>query len=142
MNEALIANWNGVVSPTDTVIHVGDFSFGKIEQATAIRQRLNGRIVLILGNHDRSEKQMRNVVGMDEVYGNRVIEHDGSSIFFSHYPQFERRGGQYHLYGHVHDVTPKNQPAWARNVSVEVIGYTPKSLDSIVAEFRGAKATV
>lgn len=135
MNEVLIANWNRVVSPTDTVYHVGDFSFGKVEMAAAIRRRLNGHIVLILGNHDRNAKVMKNVVGMDEVYEKRVIEHAGAKLYLSHYPDFSRHA-QYHLYGHVHDQTPKEQPRWARNVSVEVIGYTPIPLDTIVREFQ------
>lgn len=51
MNEALIANWNAVVAPEDTVYVLGDFALA----ARAVEQilpRLNGRKILILGNHD------------------------------------------------------------------------------------------
>lgn len=51
MNEALIANWNSVVTPQDEVIVVGDFSlsFRPVELYT---HRLNGRKILVAGNHD------------------------------------------------------------------------------------------
>lgn len=53
MNETLIANWNNVVQRNDIVFHLGDFSFGGAAQWAKIRSRLNGRIYLIVGNHDK-----------------------------------------------------------------------------------------
>lgn len=50
MNQAMIWNWNSVVSHEDLVIHLGDFSFGHPE---TIFNQLNGHIFLIRGNHDR-----------------------------------------------------------------------------------------
>lgn len=52
MNETLIANWNRVVQPEDTVFHLGDFCLGGSVEWTKILNRLNGKIYLILGNHD------------------------------------------------------------------------------------------
>lgn len=52
MNEALIANWNRVVSKDDIIFHLGDFCFGGSEVWNSILDRLNGKIYLILGNHD------------------------------------------------------------------------------------------
>lgn len=51
MNEALVANWNKVVTPDDTVYCLGDFSmsFRSIE---LFSHRLNGLKFLIPGNHD------------------------------------------------------------------------------------------
>lgn len=50
MNEALIERWNETVGPDDLVFHLGDFSLSM----SALRhvERLNGRIVLVAGNHD------------------------------------------------------------------------------------------
>lgn len=134
MNEVLVANWNSVVGPDDVVLHVGDFAMGPKENWSIIRQRLNGKIHLHLGNHDKDAAFMRGI-GIDEVYENRVIEHNGVTLFLNHFPEFAVRKADYHLYGHVHDKTPYNQPKWARNMSVEVIGYTPMPLDQVVAEF-------
>lgn len=52
MNEALIANWNRVVGKDDFVFHLGDFCFGGSEAWNSILDRLNGKIYLVLGNHD------------------------------------------------------------------------------------------
>ena len=52
MNETLIANWNSVVGPDDIVFHLGDFCLGGSAEWTNILNRLNGKIYLIVGNHD------------------------------------------------------------------------------------------
>jgi calcineurin-like phosphoesterase family protein len=52
MNETLIGNWNRVVSQDDIVFHLGDFCLGGSHEWTKILNRLNGKIYLILGNHD------------------------------------------------------------------------------------------
>lgn len=52
MNETIITNWNNVVEPDDVVFHLGDFCLGGAEEWDKILDRLNGRIYLVLGNHD------------------------------------------------------------------------------------------
>lgn len=49
-NEWLIDNWNKTVGEDDLVIHLGDFAFRDV----AVIERLNGRILMVLGNHDKS----------------------------------------------------------------------------------------
>lgn len=53
MNEGLIAAWNAVVSPDDTVIHYGDLALGNFVESMAACARLNGDKYLVPGNHDR-----------------------------------------------------------------------------------------
>lgn len=52
MDKALIENWNSVVPEDGIVFHLGDFCFGGNTQWKTIRKKLNGKIYLILGNHD------------------------------------------------------------------------------------------
>ena len=52
MNETLIRNWNRKVKKDDLVYILGDISWGNDEETCAIFARLNGRKVLIKGNHD------------------------------------------------------------------------------------------
>jgi len=56
MDETLITNWNEVVGPEDKVYHLGDIVFSKedTDSALSLLERLNGKIFLIKGNHDRS----------------------------------------------------------------------------------------
>ena len=50
MDEAMIANWNNTVSPNDKVYHLGDVVINR--RALKTLSKLNGRKVLIKGNHD------------------------------------------------------------------------------------------
>ncbi len=62
MNETMISNWNKVVQPGDIVYHLGDFCFGRKGYEFDIYfNRLNGLIVFIKGNHDKTTwKKHRN----------------------------------------------------------------------------------
>ncbi len=51
MNEALIAGWNEVVTPEDTVYCLGDFSLA-YRPVEIVSPRLNGKKFLVPGNHD------------------------------------------------------------------------------------------
>lgn len=50
MNEALISYWNDVVRDVDTVYVLGDFCLRR--SALPLAARLNGRKILVKGNHD------------------------------------------------------------------------------------------
>ncbi len=55
MNESIIANWNAVVAPDDLVYIIGDFSLSW-DPVENITRRLNGRKILVPGNHDRPHR--------------------------------------------------------------------------------------
>lgn len=53
MNKDLVNNINKTVLPDDTLYHLGDWSFGGIDNIWKFRKQINCRnIHLILGNHD------------------------------------------------------------------------------------------
>jgi len=90
MNESLIKNWNSYVCPQDTVFVVGDFAFKKsdreIHQLQNIIKRLNGRKVLIMGNHDHTKNHMYRC-GFDVVVQNLTIKLGRNmECFVSHKP--------------------------------------------------------
>jgi len=57
MEDWLIDKWNQIVKKDDLVLHLGDFSFKEfdIELLELIIDSLNGKIFLILGNHDKKD---------------------------------------------------------------------------------------
>lgn len=57
----LILRWNSVVREQDTIICLGDFSLTSHVGAKAIVSRLNGRKILVRGNHDRSHEIMKDI---------------------------------------------------------------------------------
>lgn len=53
MNTEMVDNFNRVIKPNDWLIHLGDWSFGGIEQIWEFRKRLNVKnILFVRGNHD------------------------------------------------------------------------------------------
>lgn len=69
MDESLIQIWNDTVGKQDLVIHLGDFSF----QSDQYVHRLNGKIVLVKGNHDNG-KYNRLFEGVVEYMPIRIAE--------------------------------------------------------------------
>lgn len=107
MDEALISNWNEVVSPQDIVFHLGDFCFGSDKEWIKILQRLNGTKYLILGNHDL--KKIANSSQIQDYFADinmqmRVVV-DKQKMLLNHYPFLCFEGGYqnvWQLFGHVH----------------------------------------
>jgi calcineurin-like phosphoesterase family protein len=101
----LIAEWNRVVLPTDVVLHLGDFALCQVERLTAIRLSLNGRVILVRGNHDHSAGAMRRC-HMDWVGSHLTIRVGDASWFCRHDPlkftldEAKRYRGL--LHGHCH----------------------------------------
>lgn len=130
MNEGIIKMWNYHVDLGDTVYHLGDFAWYHPELFV---DRLNGRINLILGNHDDLKKWQREMfASVQEVkwLSPKQIKH-GTGLYLSHYPHRSWRSKEYgsmHLYGHCHGNIPDfgrsmdvGWDVWGRPVSLEEI---------------------
>ena len=52
-----IALWNSIVGKDDLVFYVGDFCDGTDHDLQEIRSQLNGRMILIKGNHDKNSDE-------------------------------------------------------------------------------------
>lgn len=97
MNRALIKNWNSVVSPRDTVYVVGDVFYGKTspEEARRIITSLNGKKILISGNHDPDPGFMIRA-GFDQVAEEIRLKYKSIRLRLCHYPY--RSSLFYYLY--------------------------------------------
>lgn len=124
-DEALIANWNGVVKQNDTVIHLGDVVFGA--KTFDLLSRLNGQKKLILGNHDRYPLA-RYLAHFQKVYG--VFEYE--DCLLTHVPISSTQFYRYRLnvHGHVHSNT-LDDPRYV-NASADVIGLRPVRLRTLI----------
>lgn len=69
MNEAIVKNWNSVVSPDDTVYHLGDCFMGQLDTVAKYGSRLNGKIHVIPGNHDTKKRiaEMESSAGLSKI---------------------------------------------------------------------------
>lgn len=101
MDKEIIKQWNKIVKPDDIVYHLGDF--GNLNML----KKLNGRIRLVMGNHERKEgltKEMLLEAGFDQVYEeNVVIEVDGLLMNLIHEPS-KNNPGMFNLFGHLHNL--------------------------------------
>ena len=114
LNDMIIEQWNEVISPTDNVIHLGDFT-GQIGESgikggyeendrvikyyKAIMDRLNGVKVLRKGNHDKHGNEFYYRIGFTTVSGEDII---APGIRMSHKPLQDRKNNL-NICGHIHD---------------------------------------
>lgn len=114
MNDYMIAKWNAKVRKNDEVIILGDFSYGNKEETREVLNKLNGKLFLILGNHDRFDKEKEYGADRFEWIKPYAEMHDNRrKIVLCHYPIMFYNGqykldeagkpSTYMLYGHVHD---------------------------------------
>lgn len=114
MNEYMIEQWNHKVQKNDEVVILGDFSWGDLEDTNEVLNRLNGRLFLIRGNHDRFLEDKNfdpSRFGWIENY--RELKDNRRKVILSHYPiacyngQYRRdeQGNPktYMLHGHIHN---------------------------------------
>lgn len=114
MDEYMIRKWNGKVRKNDEVVIIGDLSWGTAGQTNELLEKLNGRLYLIVGNHDKviRHSEFRSsrftwIKPYEELSDNR------RKVVLCHYPimcyngqyRLDKKGNPkaYMLYGHVHD---------------------------------------
>lgn len=122
MNDQMIERWNSVISATDTVYHLGDSAFLPVDIQSNILSRLNGRKVLIRGNHDKSENTCYRI-GWDFVCEGLLINLKGFSFTCVHNPDSCNLGG-FILHGHTHKSNPN---PYRLCVSCNLWDHTPIS---------------
>lgn len=162
---ALVQTWNEVVSPEDTVWHLGDVGMGPMRRWEASVRALNGTIHLITGNHDdaapgvsrRSHRVQREWL---EVFASvqpfARVRRGKQNALLSHYPYTGegehkdverfmayrlRNDGFPLIHGHTHD--PNQKLTFDRGTPMFHVGWDawhkPVALDvALDALFAGA----
>ena len=123
MDAQLIARWNCVVAPEDTVYVLGDF--GAEGREADVLAQLSGRKHLVKGNHDTKSNADYRSFGFDEVYDYPIII--DQFWILSHEALYVNTNMPYaNLFGHVH-ASPivKDYSSQHFCVSAERINYTP-----------------
>ena len=148
MENALVANINSLVAPSDELYHLGDFSMKlTLEEQARILRRIRCRnIHLIPGNHDKrlNELAQEGLFTLEKP----IVEfgRDKRRYVLCHFPIADwngKGGGSFHLHGHIHSQgTAYNEACRARgllryDVGVDANGYAPVSLEHILDFFDG-----
>jgi len=155
MDEAMVAAWNAVTGEHDRVYLVGDVAINK--RALPILERLNGKLVLISGNHDifGAKEYLKY---FEDVRGYKVVDGEGGPrAILSHIPIHEQCLGRFvvNIHGHLHTnqitvdediydglATPPSimrvpDPRYVC-VSAEQVGYAPVLLEDVIAKAHAA----
>lgn len=134
MNEVLIEKWNTKVKQGDIIYHLGDIGFGEYRY---ILDRLNGRIVLILGSHDGNALIPRNKSRFKDIYRLFEIQEKGQNITLCHYAMRvwpKSHHGAWYLYGHSHNRLETFGKSF--DVGVDGHNFEPWSFDEVVEKMK------
>lgn len=135
MDQALIERWNSKVRPEDMVYHGGDFAFGSTQFIADIVKALNGTIVLVRGNHDKSVPALREA-GFKFLFESVAIKRCDHRVFMRHHPPSEpdqlmqKYRASLFLCGHVHQTFGRRGNII--NVGVDVSNFFPLTLPELL----------
>ena len=156
MNNALISNWNNVVTSKDIVYILGDVSWGNEKETEQFLQQLNGHKRLIIGNHDKiivNSSVLRGYFDSIDHYAKIKVSTNGGvtkavlSHFFIPFYDGHYNDNTVMLYGHSHNTNEHNQEVKMvmdlnglgfKNQSIIVgcmhryMKYTPRTLDELL----------
>jgi calcineurin-like phosphoesterase family protein len=127
MNYVLISRHNAVVSPSDTVIFLGDVVINKKFLPCVLE--MNGRKKLVQGNHDLHHKG----VNLGDYFEKVCSMYELSDMILTHIAINAHCVDRFktNVHGHSHDMFIPDPRFLC--VSVEHTNYTPLSLDEIRA---------
>lgn len=135
MDAAIIEKWNTIVKPEDRVYHLGDVSMNR--NGLLLAARLNGRKILIKGNHD-NQKLKDYLPIFDDIRATHLL----NNFILSHVPihpdQKYRFSGNIH--GHLHSksvLLPNGSiDPWYISVSAEHTNYVPITFEEVQKRFQ------
>lgn len=137
MHEFMVKQWNYLVKDNDYVYHLGDVTFRYDGAFNNLMSRLRGKKRLIVGNHDKlGNPALGKHFEKIELWKGFSDKEASIAFTASHFPlpQYVLRNGKHNAHGHIHfrDSPEGHQ----RNLSVEVINYTPVHIDVLCEYFK------
>jgi calcineurin-like phosphoesterase family protein len=140
MNETMIERHNAKVKEQDTVYFLGDVVINK--KYLELVKRMNGRKILVRGNHDIFKDEDYRAVGFEQIHGVRVFV---DKFILSHiplHPDCVSERFRVNVHGHLHanevmswqvideDIVYKPDPRYLC-VCVEQTDFTPLHFDEV-----------
>jgi calcineurin-like phosphoesterase family protein len=140
-DEYFVKQWNSVVAKRDLTYILGDITM-ESAKAYPILDRLNGRKIVVGGNHDKPGHTRELLKHVDSIAG--MIQYKG--IFLTHCPVHPREMKyriKHNIHGHIHENFIEKEFRFLgikifsrvdrryHCVSCEHVNYTPKSLKEL-----------
>ena len=139
MNEKMIEWWNETVNENDIVYVLGDFTLSRsIRIIVNLLNRLKGKKVLIMGNHDTRKPKDYVECGFEYVSKKPIMIEPGIILMHEPFADLSLVVPNYiYFFGHVHaKETPMDTCSNCMCVSVERIGYKPIDLDKVIKNIK------
>jgi calcineurin-like phosphoesterase family protein len=141
MDEVMIQRWNEKVQPDDEVYHLGDLAFRSKGSIKKVLDRLNGKIYLIKGNHEKLALTYKFRFEWIKDYFELVVDdpefkrgHQMIVLFHYAIKQWNKKHhGSYHLYGHSHGSLPDDIQAQSFDIGVDCYDFYPLSYTEVKA---------
>ena len=137
MDRDLVKLHNSIVTPTDTTFFLGDVTLRGAENIQWLRRiihSMNGRKILVFGNHDQMHYWHYLEAGFESCHTS--YELDGPSfIAMAHDPCVAQDPSRLWICGHLHNVA-FSAPTHICIVSVELTDYKPVALNDIITGWR------
>ncbi len=139
MDKRLIELWNSTVGKDDVVYILGDFTLSRSKSTIKnLLDLLNGRKVLIMGNHDT--RKPKDYIECGFVYSSRKPIMVEPGVILMHEPFDDANyimPNYIYFFGHVHaNKTLMDNYPNCMCVSVERIDYRPIDLDKYIKKLR------
>ncbi len=143
--EIIINRWNRYVKPNDTVFHLGDVALVSSAKTIDYLSKLNGRIIIIRGNHDSID--MKNLPSNISISNLFVFIKFGVTTVMTHKPIldenflncFNGMSGKktpvvVNLHGHIHENNgrPYDKKPWHVHYDIGKQKFFPVSLETML----------
>ncbi|MBR0439777.1 MAG: metallophosphoesterase [Bacilli bacterium] len=135
MNQRLIEFWNSVVGNDDLVYVLGDFTLSrKMNVIKNLVNLLNGKKILIMGNHDTRKPKDYVECGFEVATKKPIMVEPGAILMHEPFENSSLIASNYiYFFGHVHaNKTLMDEYPNCMCVSVERIDYKPINLDECI----------
>jgi len=134
-NRVLIDKWNEKIKPNDIVYHLGDFCFSSLDTQIKMRNKLNGDITIIKGNHDPSVTRLQKIF-KTVVKEDLIVELEEHRLILSHKPTEKTikypLKYYWNIHGHEHIKTGLKVRGHRINVNLIFCDYYPVSEEEIM----------
>ena len=146
----IIKNWNKKISSEDEVYLLGDVMLNDDEHGLECIKQLNGKIHLILGNHDTQNRILlyKNCSNIIEITFATELKINKNYFFLCHYPvitanyddQLPWAKHLINLYAHTHQKEKfYNNNPYMYNVGLDAHNNTPVELNEIIKDIKTKK---
>jgi calcineurin-like phosphoesterase family protein len=163
MEDGMCESWNKRVTVNDTVYILGDFCWSNDENEwIRILNRLNGKKILIKGNHDIRQMSNKLRSYFLEICDYKEINENHRKLILSHYPMLIYKNSYhenaYMIHGHVHNSTQEHilvenakRKIWKSNeydmqgniincgCMMKYVDYTPRSIEELIEVLENQK---